>query len=88
MLTKHNLKFAFEDLSAEHCKEINEKGDYLKFELHIFNVGGYCTIESCDYSGEVEEELNNSGNLLIDKSDFLMLYDESGANNEFLNEYI
>ena len=82
-----DLKFAFEDLNAEQCEEINKDGDYLKFELHIFNAGGYSTIESCDYSEEAEEEVETTG-VLIDKSDFLRLYQESDASNEHLDQYI
>ena len=87
MITEDNLKFAFENLNEEDCKQINGDGDYLKFELHSTNVGSYSTLESVDYCPNINEELSSDGNLFIDKDDFLRLYTESGAENPNINAY-
>jgi hypothetical protein len=88
MITQDNLKFAFENLNSVDCKAINYEGDYLAFELHFTNSGGYSIINSCNYNEILDEELSSNGNMLIDKDAFLDLYKESGANNPYIEELI
>jgi hypothetical protein len=88
MITKDNLKFAFENLNAVDCQAIYRCGDYLAFELHFTNASGYSTLNNYAYDEDLDEELSSNGNMLIDKDAFLELYRESGANNKFINELI
>ena len=56
--------------------EINLPHDYVLFELHILNTGGFATIKSLDYDKEKEKEAVDNGNIFTDKDSFLMLCDE------------
>lgn len=67
-----------EDLESIASGEFFEK-DYVLMQAHVFNVGGYATIESVDYSEELEEEAHSNGNLLCDADDFLRLIEETNA---------
>ena len=89
MITKENLKFCFESLNKEEVNTaLNSDNDFLLFWLHTFNAGSYATLEAKEYSEEAEQEANDNGQLFIDKDQFLQLYEESEANNEFIQEHI
>lgn len=89
MITKDNLKFAFDDLNKEQIKKAFEsEHDFLKFELCIFNVGACSMLEATEYKEEEEEETSGNGNLFIDKDQFLQLFKESESINPFLIELI
>lgn len=80
MITTNNFQEIIKNLSQQEIDEaINDKGDYVKLECCIFNVGFFTTIESMDYDEEAEEECNSNGNLFLDKDDFLRLLKEYEA---------
>lgn len=88
MITRDNLKFCFESLNEEEVDVLmNDNGDFVLFELHVFNAGGYATAVRMDYDEETEQEAHDNGQIFCDMDDFLRLYEESGANNEFFNKY-
>lgn len=89
MITKDNLKEVLSSLKEEEVyKAMNSSGDYVAIYVHIFNSGCRSSIESVNYTEELEEEIAGSGNMLIDKDDLLRIYEESGAYNKALQEYI
>ena len=80
MITTSNFSEIMKDLSPQEIEDaINGKGDYVKLELCIFNVGFFTRIESTDYDEEAEEECHANGNLFLDKDDFLRLLKEYEA---------
>lgn len=80
MITTNNFNEIIKDLSQQQIDEaISGKGDYVKLELCIFNVGFFTTIESVDYDEEAAEECHANGNLFLDKDDFLRLLKEYNA---------
>ena len=77
MITKENIKYFIETIDPETMQNVlDEQHDFILLEAHIFNVGGYGTIESLDYDEAVEEEAAASGNLFCDKDEFLRLCEE------------
>jgi hypothetical protein len=85
MITNNNLKDLFEALNEKDIDTVFESDlDFILMELHTFNSGGYVTIKPHYYDESVAQEAADNGNLFVDKDDFLMLYQESGATNEFL----
>ena len=77
MITNDNLKCFIETIEIEDVKNaIDAPQDYILLEAHIFNVGGYATIQSIDYNEDTEQEANDNGNLFLSKDDFLMLTTE------------
>lgn len=89
MITKDNLKEVLSSLDEEDVhKAMDADPDYVAVRLHIFNAGCFSSIEAVDYTDEVEEEVHGAGNLLTDKDEFLRLYEESGAYNKAIQEYI
>lgn len=89
MITSENLKFAFEDLTAEQVQlALNGISDYLRFELMHCNAGSVAMLENTPYNEEDENETNDNGNLFVDKDTFLQLYIDSGADNEAINEHL
>lgn len=80
MITKENLKYFIETIDPETMQiELDKPNDFVLLEAHIFNVGGYATIESMDYNEEVENEANANGHLYCDKDTFLRLCEELEA---------
>jgi len=80
MITKDNLKYAIQTVSPDDIDvAINGSKDYIKFELHTFNVGSFATVEETDYNEEEEEELQSNGQIYCDKDAFLQLLEESEA---------
>lgn len=89
MITKENLKFCFENLNQKEVEEaMDSPFDYILFEIHTFNAGSYATVEAKDFDEEVNQEAADSGQLFVDKDAFLQLYQESGATNQYLEEYV
>lgn len=90
MITENNIKEVLSSLQEEDVYQAMDSDlDYVAVRVHIFNVGYKATIEPMDYSNEEEVlEVIGSGNILIDKDEFLRLYVESGAYNKTIQEYI
>ena len=89
MITKDNVKEVLSSLQEEDVYQaMDSDKDYVAVYVHIYNTGYEATIESVDYTEEVEEEVVGSGNLLTDKDEFLRLYVDSGAYNKTIEEYI
>lgn len=87
MITRENLKECFEDITEEDVWILEQtQGDLIAMSLSIFNVGGVVTVERGDWNEETSQEQAESGQIYCDCDDFLMLYDESGAKNKFLDE--
>ena len=77
MITRDNLKYFIESIPAETMQsELAKPNDFVLLEAHIFNVGGYATIESLDYDEDVDEDAQASGNLFCDKDTFLQLCED------------
>jgi hypothetical protein len=77
MITKDNIKEFIQTIPTETIQEeLDKPQDFILLQSHIFNVGGYATIESLDYNEEVDEKAQASGNLFCDKDNFLQLCSE------------
>lgn len=77
MITKDNIKSLIETIPTETMQsELDKPHDFILLQAHIFNVGGYGTIESMHYKEEVDEEASASGNLFCDKDTFLQMCEE------------
>lgn len=77
MITKENIKEFIESIPTETMQaELDKPNDFVLLQSHIFNVGGYATIESMDYDEEVDEQAQASGNLFCDKDTFLQMCSE------------
>jgi hypothetical protein len=84
MITTYNIKDVFLLLDKTKVKkELNKKHDFLKIELLIFNVGSIVTIKSYDYKKKHQKYCNNTGNLFLDKDNFLQLCKELNLLNHF-----
>ena len=83
MITKENLKVVLEDLTVSEVEAaINGKEDYLLIELHQSN-GVFCTTIECrEYDEETEADAGMTGDLFLDKDDFLRISGEVGINWE------
>ena len=80
MITKDNLKYAIQTVSPDDIDAaINGGKDYIRFELHTFNVGAFATIEETDYNEVDEENLQSNGQIYCDKDTFLQLLEDSEA---------
>jgi hypothetical protein len=89
MITRDNLKFAFDDLNEEQIKKAFEsEKNYLLFELCHFNAGSFSCLIAVDYDEEEDQDARDNGNLFIDKDDFLQLFKESESVNPYLIELI
>lgn len=77
MITRDNLKYFIETIDPETMQNVlDEQHDFILLEAHIFNVGGYGTIESLDYDEDVDKDAQASGNLFCDKDTFLQLCED------------
>lgn len=77
MITRNNLKEVLSDLSIEAIdKAMDANNDFIKLEVHIFNVGCHTTVEAVDYDMDEEEEVTGVGNIYTDKDNLLMLLSE------------
>ena len=89
MVTSENLQFCFDNLNKKEIKKaMDSNKDFIKFELHIFNAGGFTTIKAVNYSAKKENRTIENGNIFCDKSIFLGLFIESEATNKHLKKYI
>ena len=89
MITSENLKYCFDNLNKKEIKKAMQSNkDYIKFELHIFNVGGFATIKAVHYSEKKENKITSNGNIFCDKDTFLQLFIESESKNKYLKKYI
>jgi len=80
MITTANFKELIQTIRPEELQqEIDGMEDYILMEVHIFNVGGYATVKSMHYNTETDENASSTGNLFLDKDDFLMLLEETQA---------
>lgn len=77
MITKDNIKHFIESIPTETMQEeLDKQHDFVLLQAHIFNVGGYGSIESMDYDEEIEQEAHAHGNLFCDKDTFLQMCEE------------
>jgi hypothetical protein len=77
MITLKNIKELLQTLRPDEIENcLNESGDYILLEAHIFNVGGFATIESHDYDEEIEEKAHSNGQLFCDKYAFQDILNE------------
>jgi hypothetical protein len=77
MITRDNFQNFIKSIPTDtivNC--INSNGDFIFMQSHIFNTGAYATVESTDYSKEIQQDAENNGWLFCDKDTFLMLLDE------------
>ena len=57
MITRDNIKEFIQTIPTETIQEeLDKPQDFILLQSHIFNVGGYATIESLDYDEEVDED--------------------------------
>lgn len=81
MITVGNFSHLIQTIDPETLTdEINKDHDFILMEAHIFNVGGFATVMSTDYSEELRTEANSHGDLFCSKDDFLRLIEETQAN--------
>lgn len=77
MITRDNFAHLIQTVPPEELSaEIEKHHDYILMEAHFFNVEGYATLKSMDYSAEVETKANINGHLFCSKDDFLRLFEE------------
>ena len=89
MITSENLQFCFDNLNKKEIKKAMQSNkDYIKFELHTFNTGGFATIKAVHYSDKKETKTTNNGNVFCDKDTFLQLFIDSNSTNKYIQKYI
>ena len=77
MITLENIKELLQTLKPEEIENcMNESGDYILLEAHIFNIGGFATIESHEYDEEIEAEAHYAGQLFCEKDTFQNILNE------------
>ena len=80
MITKDNLEYAISTVDPDRIRmAINGSKDYIKFELHNFNVGSYATIEEVDYNEADKNDLRRNGQIYCDKDTFLQLLKDNNG---------
>jgi hypothetical protein len=82
MVTAENFAYLVQTLDKEVLDQIASgvfEKDYIAFELHITNAGGYASFENVDYCKDKKEECEDNGNLFCDVDDFLLLCNETQA---------
>ena len=57
----------------EITEQLDKQHDWVLMESHIFNVGGYATLESMDWNEDTQEYANDNGYLFCDKDTFVNL---------------
>ena len=74
MITKENFQPLIESMRPSEIRhEIDKAHDWILMESHIFNTGGYATVESMDWNEETEKHSSDNGFLFCDKDTFLEL---------------
>ena len=87
MITKDNLKWAFDTLTQDEVTSAMESNnDYVSLEMHISNVGSYTTLRNVD--PDEQDQIESNGNLFMDKDSLLMLFKESDSVTPYLIEWI
>jgi len=87
MITKDNLKWAFDTLTQDEVTSAMESNDdYVALEMHTSNVGSYATLRSVD--PDEQDEIESNGNLFMDKDNLLRMFVESESVNPYLIEWI
>lgn len=85
MITKNNISETLNSLGeSEVNKAFLDSKDFILLQVFVTNSGFTASIESCDYSEEIEQEAADNGNLFIDKDSFLTLFKDSDSINPFL----
>lgn len=81
MITKDNFAHLIQTIDPKFLtEEVEKEHDYILMEAHIFNAGGYASVESMDYDEEIKTEAHSHGDLFCSKDDFLRLIEETQAN--------
>lgn len=79
MITRENFKELMSTIETDTIREeFYKNNDYIYLVSHIFNVGGYLTINSVDYSEELEREANENGDVFTHKDNFPFLLSQFG----------
>lgn len=74
MITRDNFQALVETMRpSEITEQLGKQHDWILMESHIFNVGGYATLESMDWNEETQEYANDNGHLFCDKDTFANL---------------
>lgn len=74
MITRDNFQALVETMRpSEITEQLDKQHDWVLMESHIFNVGGYATLESMDWNEETQEYANENGSLFCDKDTFANL---------------
>lgn len=71
-MTKEMYAEALKELKPQIENAMYEDGDYLLIEAHVFNAGGYYSVESVhyiDYEAKVSKDEVTDYHILIDKMD-------------------
>ena len=80
MITRANFSDLIQTIDPETLmEEVDKNHDFILMEAHIFNVGGYATLMSTDYSEELRGEAHSFGDLFCSKEEFLQLIEETQA---------
>lgn len=80
MITIENFADLIRTIDAKTLtEEIDKNHDFILLEAHFFNVGGFATLMSTDFSEELESEAHSNGDLFCSKDDFLRLIEETQA---------
>jgi hypothetical protein len=89
MITQENLAEVLDSLTeAQISKAMDGPNDYVSLEVSCSNACVWVDLEDCEWSEEVEQEIQDNGNLFCDKDQFLQLVKESDTVNPFLLELV
>lgn len=79
MINRENFKELMSTIETDKIREeFYKNNDYIYLVSHIFNVGSYLTINSVDYSEELEQEANENGDVLTHKDNLPFLLSQFG----------
>ena len=71
MITRDNFQALVETMRpSEITEQLDRQHDFILMESHIFNVGGYATLQSMDWNEETKEYADENGYLFCDKDTF------------------
>jgi hypothetical protein len=89
MITQENLAEVLDSLTeAQISKAMDGPNDYVSLEVSCSNACVWVDLEDCEWSEEVEQEIQNNGNLFCYKDQFLHLVKKSDTVNPFLLELV
>lgn len=84
-ILRDEIKEFLNNLNDEEILKTYKDGkDYIKLTNHVFNPGGYGTIEGVDYDEEDETETIDNGDIYTDVDNFSNLVRESQTTNKVL----